>query len=344
VKHLSGGRKLLIIDQELAEEIGLNEAITLSQLNYWIEKSGKEINGKKWIYKTVDHWNEQDFTFWSKKTIQRTLTKLENEGWIFSDNFNQYGFDKTKWYALNEEKIENLLGIYRHKEPRTKGSRQFVPMEEDILSLPIPEITTDIKESNITITELQETPVKKEQKECADAQAFFITNFLSEIEEIRTEHKINEKYTIVKSVVSIALQHYLKNHSTVVQITTKDFLQGIVSREFRPFPEFSINKRTDKTSFMKIFISYLKTFERFPTEAEMKWIQEARKSAKKPFSPSEIEVGLALAVKDEYTDGFVDAFKTYLWNGRGTYVQVKERTSTAKKITIVDQFTTDDFL
>src|ERR1700756_3789139 len=62
----------------LAEIIGLNEAIILQQVHYWISfKHNKNVfEGKKWVYNTYDQWREQ-FPFWSKRTIHRTILNLE---------------------------------------------------------------------------------------------------------------------------------------------------------------------------------------------------------------------------------------------------------------------------
>lgn len=67
--------KLLIDDYsiqvlpKLAELIGLNEAIILQQMHYWIGNSKHEYDNKKWIYNSYSKWIEQ-FPFWSESTIK----------------------------------------------------------------------------------------------------------------------------------------------------------------------------------------------------------------------------------------------------------------------------------
>jgi hypothetical protein len=97
----------LVIASSLAELVGLNESIILQQLHYWINKNPKEIDGRKWIYNTYDDWKEQ-FPFWSISTIRRIITTLENLGIILTGNYNQRKFDKTKWYSLDYERLEEL--------------------------------------------------------------------------------------------------------------------------------------------------------------------------------------------------------------------------------------------
>ena len=104
--------KLLIDDYpiqvlpKLAIEIGLNEAIILQQIHYWLNQSNHNHDGKKWIYNTYDDWNKQ-FPFWSVMTIRRTITSLEKQNLILIANYNKAGFDKTRWYSINYPVVES---------------------------------------------------------------------------------------------------------------------------------------------------------------------------------------------------------------------------------------------
>lgn len=95
----------------LATLIGLNEAIILQQVHYWLkhkEKSGQNyIDGRYWVYNTYEQWQKQ-FPFWSIMTIRRTMTKLENKGLLIAENYNKAGFDKTKWYTINYNALNSL--------------------------------------------------------------------------------------------------------------------------------------------------------------------------------------------------------------------------------------------
>ena len=66
----------LIILPSLASKIGLNEAIFTQQLYYWLEKSSTYFDEKKWVYKTVEEW-EEEFPFWSNSTIKRVIGSLK---------------------------------------------------------------------------------------------------------------------------------------------------------------------------------------------------------------------------------------------------------------------------
>lgn len=91
----------------LAKAIGLNEAIVLQQIHYWLQKSSNIEVGYKWIYNTYNAWQKQ-FPFWSIPTIRRTITSLEKQGVIVTGNFNKAGFDNTKWYRIDYQKLESM--------------------------------------------------------------------------------------------------------------------------------------------------------------------------------------------------------------------------------------------
>ena len=91
----------------LARELGLNEAIMLQQMHYWLIKSSHEFEGVKWFYKTLEDW-QTEFPFWSTMTIRRTLTNLEKQTVIRIGNFNKKKFDKTiEYQCVNRRCVQN---------------------------------------------------------------------------------------------------------------------------------------------------------------------------------------------------------------------------------------------
>ena len=133
--------KLLIDDYlirvlpKLALKIGLNEAIFLQQVHYWLNKSNHRHIGKKWLYNTYNDWQEQ-FPFWSVMTIRRTIASLEKKNLLITDNFNRAGFDKTKWYTINYEAL-NIVnnGCVQNEQPYTRDYSEITAeTTKDILS------------------------------------------------------------------------------------------------------------------------------------------------------------------------------------------------------------------
>lgn len=101
----------------LATIIGLNESIVLQQVHYWLkikEKSHQDyIDGRYWVYNSYKQWHEQ-FPFWHINTIQRIMASLEKKGILISGNYNQAGFDKTKWYSINYSVLNGVISSYQN--------------------------------------------------------------------------------------------------------------------------------------------------------------------------------------------------------------------------------------
>lgn len=92
----------------LAKAIGLNEAIFLQQLHYFLRISKNRADGRSWVYNTIKDW-QAEFSFWSLKTVQRTIESLEEIGLVLStDKFNKIKMDKTKWYSIDYEKLSEI--------------------------------------------------------------------------------------------------------------------------------------------------------------------------------------------------------------------------------------------
>lgn len=106
----------LLIDEQplqvipsLACRVGLNRAMFLQQLHYWLEKSGHERDGKKWVFNTYEEWHEQ-FPFWSAEAIRKIVSQLEDKGLIeTTDRYNKRATDRTKWYTIDYETLDSLI-------------------------------------------------------------------------------------------------------------------------------------------------------------------------------------------------------------------------------------------
>ncbi len=93
----------------VATAIGVSEAIVLHRLDYWLGRSKHRIKGRAWVYNTYDAWQEQ-FPFWSRRTIQATFRRLERLGVVESTQaHNRSRWDKTKWYTIDYDKLAELV-------------------------------------------------------------------------------------------------------------------------------------------------------------------------------------------------------------------------------------------
>lgn len=89
----------------LAAQIGLNEAIVLQQLHYWLKKSRNEHDGRKWVYNTLGEWQAQ-FPFWSEDVLQRTMKSLVKQGVAIVHKFNKENWDRTNWYSIDYDRLD----------------------------------------------------------------------------------------------------------------------------------------------------------------------------------------------------------------------------------------------
>ena len=130
----------------LAQAIGLNEAIVLQQVHYWLNPQFNKnvFDGRHWVHNTFTQWQGQ-FKFWSSKTIKRTIAGLEESGLLIA--FVTRSFTKTKYYTLNYDLLNRInlpstknTTLDSPQSAENKGVRpwgQNVPLDGDNLTLSI---------------------------------------------------------------------------------------------------------------------------------------------------------------------------------------------------------------
>ena len=130
----------LIVLPTLAEEIGLNEAIFLQQLNYWsqpkLNQGIVDEQGRRWIYNSVEAWRAQ-FRFFTERTLRRTISNLENLGLILSTlRYKRNPMDRTKSYAICQENVAALECSRNEKQAaapkRSKPLFNVAPMPDEL--------------------------------------------------------------------------------------------------------------------------------------------------------------------------------------------------------------------
>lgn len=94
----------LVINPELATRIGLNEAIVLQQVNYWIndKEQGVIHSGRRWVFNSYESWVKQ-FPFWSADTVKRAFTSLVKQGCLDVEQLNKSQHDRTNYYTINQD-------------------------------------------------------------------------------------------------------------------------------------------------------------------------------------------------------------------------------------------------
>ena len=143
----------IVINPDLAYSIGLNEAIALQQVNYWLKEttSGLEHDGVRWIYNTNEQWLEQ-FPFWSESTLKRTFTRLKNLGVLKVEQLNKSQRDMTNYYTINYESdlLDEVKVTKSNSSKCTLPSGQNEPMEEVKVERSIGSKRTALIRSNCT--------------------------------------------------------------------------------------------------------------------------------------------------------------------------------------------------
>jgi len=143
----------ILVLPKLATEIGLNEAIVLQQMHYWINKSNHIHDNKRWIYNSYKEW-EQHFPFWSNATIRRTISSLEKQELVLVGNYNKAGFDKTKWYSINYSKLEGVSKRVAQNEQTSCSKRaNAVVQNEQTNTRDYTENTSDSRHTQSNIYE-----------------------------------------------------------------------------------------------------------------------------------------------------------------------------------------------
>ena len=117
---------------EVALEVGINGAIMLNHLHYWVKKNAdNEMNyhdGYYWTYNSIAAYKKQ-FQFWSERTIYRILRELEVNGYVKTGNYNQSAYDRTKWYALTKKSLKLLKStiVQEDKNSQDKATETTLP-------------------------------------------------------------------------------------------------------------------------------------------------------------------------------------------------------------------------
>ncbi len=119
-------------DIEIAEKHGVNEAIVIKNLQFWITKNKANskhfYDGQTWTYNSIKAFKEL-FPFWSERQIRSIFEKLIEKGIIITGNFNKIGYDRTLWYTIIDKSICPISKI--HLSEMSNGS--------DKIDKPIPD-------------------------------------------------------------------------------------------------------------------------------------------------------------------------------------------------------------
>lgn len=93
-------------DVEIATKYGVNCAILLNHIYFWVEHNRANEkhfhDGYFWTYNSIKAFQEL-FPYMGARQIRSAIDKLKNEGLIITGNYNDDMRDRTMWYALTKK-------------------------------------------------------------------------------------------------------------------------------------------------------------------------------------------------------------------------------------------------
>lgn len=159
---------------DLAKDIGLDESIFLMQIAFWLKTGGEFIDGRWWTYQSVRDMEEKAFKYWSISTINRIAKRLIDAGYLLEANYNKKKYDRTRWFALNVDKLQELESItimigdkkLVHSEPRknhhdTQSAQDATRQNQNETTIPesLTESLTEIKEKDSSSLPEEAAPI-----------------------------------------------------------------------------------------------------------------------------------------------------------------------------------------
>jgi hypothetical protein len=121
-------------DVQEACDYGINEAILIWNLRFWIIKNkannkhqypGEDGIIRTWTYNTSKAF-VQLFPFWSEDQIDRLIKKMISKEIIIKGNFNQNAYDRTSWFAFKDEsKFMTLNLVIAHSAESRNAIREI---------------------------------------------------------------------------------------------------------------------------------------------------------------------------------------------------------------------------
>lgn len=153
-----------VFDTEVAEKYGVNAAIILQNIGYWIKQNEANqtnfYDGRYWTYNSKRAYSEL-FPYMSKRQIETAFEKLINDGVLVTGNYNKLAYDRTLWYALTQ---------------KGKSILHFGEMENHKTANGLPQNGEPIPNINANVTPIVNTGKKKERKSFDSIIAAYTTD------------------------------------------------------------------------------------------------------------------------------------------------------------------------
>lgn len=163
--------KLLIAEHplqvlpSLAVAIGLNEALVLQQVHYWLSRSDRIVDGRIWFYKSVADW-QKEFPFWSEKTIRTAIKSLKDRGLLLVEHKAVNVRDRTLWYSIDYDALDAIadLTLWANatgKSYQMDSVNSTTSIRQDLPDVYRTETTTEITAENVNAADAALVPGAK---------------------------------------------------------------------------------------------------------------------------------------------------------------------------------------
>lgn len=156
----------VMFSRSIAIKLGVNAAVFLQQLHYWLLATNNVRDGRKWVYKTQKQWIEEDLPFISEKTLSDIVKLLKNEGLILTGQYNKLKIDRTLWYSIDYDALEaweiaNCKEVVSMSQNLRYGSGENCDMDVAKITTPITREYTKNTQKNNSPEKMSEEKPKK---------------------------------------------------------------------------------------------------------------------------------------------------------------------------------------
>ena len=122
------------------------------------------IDGRYWVYYSASALAKK-FPYMVSSSISRWMNQLAENNWFLVGNYNEKGYDQTKWYALNTDKYDAaILNVMKTEIPISQNDKCISQNERPIPTTLTTLTTNTIKEDNSIQKETPFNPLEVEVK------------------------------------------------------------------------------------------------------------------------------------------------------------------------------------
>ena len=123
------------LNVKVAEVVGVNKALLLQYIEFWVEKNRANdvgiYEGKAWVYHTANGF-AQIFPYMKPNTICKYLIELENDGYIVSmknPDKSKNRNNQTKFYTLTQKYFEIMAS--KNQNEFAKNQNEFAKNQNE---------------------------------------------------------------------------------------------------------------------------------------------------------------------------------------------------------------------